>query len=198
MKKNDGPDSKSSKSRLALKLERSLDGTAKSRLDDPMKLKTLIITLALGLTAAAICSADTKNIEQALRDLDAEWSKAASAKDLDKTVSYYSDNAVVLPPNAAIATTKEAVRNVWKDTLATTVSGSWKATHVDVAKSGDMAWITGTFEWSTKDASGNTTNDRGKYLEVWKKQADGKWKCVADTWNSDLPAPGTGTMEKKE
>ena len=29
--------------------------------------------------------------------------------------------------------------------------------------------------------------DRGKYLEVWKKQADGKWKVVADMFNSDLP-----------
>jgi ketosteroid isomerase-like protein len=32
-------------------------------------------------------------------------------------------------------------------------------------------------------------NDTGKFLEVWKKQADGKWKCVADTYNSDLPVP---------
>jgi ketosteroid isomerase-like protein len=30
--------------------------------------------------------------------------------------------------------------------------------------------------------------ERGKYLSVWKKQSDGSWKCVADTWNSDLPA----------
>jgi ketosteroid isomerase-like protein len=29
--------------------------------------------------------------------------------------------------------------------------------------------------------------DRGKYLAVWKKQADGSWKCVADMFNTDLP-----------
>jgi hypothetical protein len=30
--------------------------------------------------------------------------------------------------------------------------------------------------------------DRGKILEVWKKQSDAQWKCVVDTWNSGLPA----------
>jgi ketosteroid isomerase-like protein len=37
------------------------------------------------------------------------------------------------------------------------------------------------------DPTGTSVNDRGKYLEVWKKQADGTWKCVMDMWNSDLP-----------
>lgn len=37
--------------------------------------------------------------EQAVRDADAAWSKAAGAKDLDKTVSFYADDAIVLPPN---------------------------------------------------------------------------------------------------
>src|SRR5206468_6614210 len=55
--------------------------------------------------------------ERTLRDLDAQWSKAAAAKDLEQTVAYYSDDAIVLPPNTASATTKEAIRNAWKDLL---------------------------------------------------------------------------------
>jgi len=39
------------------------------------------------------------------------------------------------------------------------------------------------------DASGKPVNDHGKYVEVWEKQADGKWKCGTDIWNSDLPVP---------
>jgi len=30
-------------------------------------------------------------------------------------------------------------------------------------------------------------DDRGKFVVVWKKQADGAWKIVADIWNSDMP-----------
>ena len=90
-----------------------------------MKTKTLIVTLALGVAAAAVCLAADTKIEQALRDLDAQWSKVAGAKDIDKTVSFYSDDAIVMPPNGQSATTKEAIRALWKD-LLTDASISWK------------------------------------------------------------------------
>ena len=156
-----------------------------------MKTKTLVVTLTLGVAAAAVCwAADTK-IEQALRDLDAKWSAAAGAKDVDKTVSYYSDDAVVMPPNAPSATTRETIRSAWKEMLTTPGAAiSWKATKVEVAKSGDLACVSGTYEETMTDASGKSAKDHGKYVEVWEKQADGNWKCGADIWNSDLPAPG--------
>jgi len=77
-----------------------------------MKPKTLLLTLTLGLAAAAVCLAGDTKAEQALRDADDAWSKAAASKDLDKTVSYYSADASVLPPNAPIATTKEAIKKL--------------------------------------------------------------------------------------
>jgi ketosteroid isomerase-like protein len=60
-----------------------------------------------------------------------------------------------------------------------------------------MAWVNGTYELAMKDATGRPINDRGKYLEVWEKQADGKWKCGADMWNSDLSASTPVRVEKK-
>ena len=133
-------------------------------------------------------AADTK-IEQALRDLDAQWSAAAGAKDLDKTVSYYAEGAIVMPPNAPGATTKEAIRSAWKEMLTTPGAAiSWKATKVEVAKSGDLAYVSGTYEETMTDASGKRAQDRGKYVEIFKKQADGTWKVIVDIWNSDLPA----------
>jgi len=165
-----------------------------------MKTKTFILSGCTALlTLVFVCPALAKHarIEKALRDLDAQWSAAAGAKDLDKTVSYYADNAIVMPPNAPAATTKEAIRAAWKDLLALPgLALSWKATHVEVAALGDMAWMTGTYEIMTKDAGGKPTNDHGKYLEVWKKQADGKWKVVADIWNSDLPTANAPTEQQ--
>lgn len=162
-----------------------------------MKTKTLALLSCFALLSFAFvgtaAAADTK-IEQALRALDAQWSAAAGAKDLEKTVSYYAEDAIVMPPNATAATTKEAIRTAWKDTLASTINGNWKATRVEVARSGDMACVSGTYEWTSNDASGKPVNDHGKYLEVWEKQADGKWKCGADIWNSDLPV---APVEKK-
>jgi ketosteroid isomerase-like protein len=131
----------------------------------------------------------TGSVEQLLRDLDAKWAKAAAAKDVEQTIAFYSDDAIVLPPNATSAATKEAVRNVWKDMLASPgLTITWKPTKVQLARSGDMGWVSGTYELTMNDASGEPINDRGKYLEVWEKQIDGNWKCAADMWNSDLTA----------
>jgi ketosteroid isomerase-like protein len=131
----------------------------------------------------------TQPVEQLLRDLDAKWSKAAAAKDVDQTIAFYSDDAIVFPPNATSAATKEAIRNGWKEMLGSPgFVISWQPTKVQVGKAGEMAWVSGTYELTTNDPSGKPNNDRGKYLEVWEKQTDGNWKCRADMWNSDLTA----------
>jgi ketosteroid isomerase-like protein len=149
-----------------------------------MKINVLIALIVFSLLCT-VSAADTKAIEQVLRDLDDQWSAAAGVKDFEKIVSFYSDDAVVMPPNAPRATTKEAIRTIWKD-LLTDASISWKTKEVEVAQSGDLAYSSGTYEVTLNDPTGTPVKDRGKYLEVWKKQADGTWKCVMDMWNSDL------------
>ena len=131
----------------------------------------------------------TQPVEQLLRDLDAKWAKAAATKDVDQTIAFYSDDAIVLPPNAASAVTKDAIRNGWKEMFASPgFVISWQPTRVEVGKSGQMAWVSGTYASTMNDARGKSINDRGKYLEVWEKQTDGNWKCAADMWNSNLAA----------
>jgi ketosteroid isomerase-like protein len=173
---------------------KSIDATSNSGLDGAMKIEKLF-TLTMCLAASVCLAADTKAIEQSLRDLDAQWSAAAGGKDLEKTISFYSADAIVLPANAPAATTKEAIRNTWKDLLASPgLAISWKTTKVEVARSGDIGYTTGTYELTMNDETGKPVPDHGKYVEVWKKHADGKWKVVADIWNSDLPLP---SPEKK-
>ena len=58
--------------------------------------------------------------------------------------------------------------------------GKWKRTQ-------HFPYTSGTTEMNFKDASGKTNHDKGKYLTVWKKQADGSWKVLYDMFNSDLP-----------
>ena len=163
-----------------------------------MKRKPLLLCSCFALLSFAfvgtVAAGDTK-IEQALRDLDAKWSAAAGAKDLDKTVSYYAESAVVMPPNAPSAKTRETIRSAWKEMLTSPGAAiSWKATKVEVAKTGDLAYVSGTYEETMTDASGKPAKEHGKYVEIFKKQADGTWKVVADIWNSDLPA---SAAEKK-
>src|SRR6516165_1840766 len=150
-------------------------------------IEPVSISQSLPLGAPSEKQSGTQPVEQLLRDLDAQWAKAAGAKDVEQTIGYYSADAIVLPPNATSAATKEEVRNVWKDLLASPgLVITWEPTRVQLDKSGEMGWVSGTYELTMNDASGKPINDRGKYLEVWEKQSDGIWKCAADMWNSNL------------
>ena len=167
-----------------------------------MKTKTLFLAGCIALLAftfvGTTAAADMK-MEQALRDADAEWSRVAAAKDLDKTVSFYADDAMVLPPNQSMVTSKTGIRNLWKGFLDSLTDINWKTTRVEMAKSGDMGYLIGAYAMTMKDGA----KDTGKYCEVWKKQADGKWKVAADMFSSDLPAapasssPAPAVPEKK-
>ena len=134
--------------------------------------------------------------ESAIRDLDAQWSKAAGANDLESTVSFYSDDASLLPPDAPIAVGKQAIRASWASMLGPGVSLSWSVSKVDVARSGDLAYLIGVYQMTSKDPQGKPVSDHGKLVEVWKKQPDTKWKTVADIYNSDLP-PAAPPEKKK-
>ena len=48
----------------------------------------------------------------------------------------------------------------------------------------------GAYEMSFNDPAGKPVSDKGKYVTIWVKQQDGKWKVAVDMFNSDLPAPG--------
>ena len=112
-----------------------------------MKREVLFLSAYIALLSFAFVgttiAADSK-LEKAVRDADAEWSKVAAAKDLDKTVAFYADDAVVLPPNQPAVTNKDGIRNLWKGFLDSFIDISWKTARVEVAKSGDMAVLTGT------------------------------------------------------
>lgn len=157
----------------------------------PFVLAGCVALLVFALACQTQAPPDTRAAdESALKEADAQWSNAAGTRDVDKTVAFYADDAIVLPPNGPIVTKKEAIRNAWKDMITPAGSAiSWKATKVEVARSGELGYLSGTYEFTMNDANGKPVEDRGKFVEVWKKQTDGAWKCVSDIWNSDLPAP---------
>ena len=127
--------------------------------------------------------------EAAVRQTDADWSKAAQSKKVDDWAAFYSKDAVILPPNDKKASDKESIHKFIAELLALPgLSLSWEPAKVEVARSGDLAYTQGAYILTANDAHGKPLTDHGKTLEIWKKQPDGRWKCVVDMWSSDLPA----------
>lgn len=158
-----------------------------------------ILVVSFGLLALTLAcqreAADTRVADAgAIRAAEQDWSNAAAAKELSRTLSFYADDASMFAPNAPIATGKDAIRAIWSQEFANPgFAISWQTAKVEVSRSRDLAYTRGTYEFTLSDLKGRPFTDRGKYVVVWKKHADGNWKAVADIWNSDLPPPGAPT-----
>jgi uncharacterized protein (TIGR02246 family) len=160
-------------------------------------MKSVRMVLAGAFLVALLPSAtgqqasDTRAMaEAAIRAADAAGLKAAQAKDVAGATANYADDASWLPPNAPIVQGKEAIRNAWAQFLS--IPGlkiDWQIIKVDVSQAGDMAYTLYKYNMTMAGPNGSPINDRGKDMSVWKKQSDGAWKMVADTFNSDLPLP---------
>lgn len=141
-----------------------------------------VASMAVSQTGGKKTSAD----EQRIRDLDKAWSEAVEAKDVDKTVSYYTDGASVLPFNAPIATGKDQIRHAWSELMAKPgFALTFAPTRIEVAKSRDLAYEVGTFVLKMNDAQNNPTTSNGKYVVAWKRQPKGEWKVDLDIFNTD-------------
>ena len=66
----------------------------------------------------------------------------------------------------------------------------------DWMKASKLAYIVGTYQMSFKGPDGKPASDNGKTIEIWKKQADGSWKCIVDGYSSDLPPLPTPAASK--
>jgi ketosteroid isomerase-like protein len=150
----------------------------------------LLLGVSVMSTAFAAAAGAAASAEQSLRDVDAAWVRAAQAHSVDGWMSFYSDDALVLPPNEAAASSPAAVRKSIAELLALPgLRIEWHPVRIETAQGGDLAALAGAYTLSYRDGSGATVSDRGKLLEVWRRQTNGDWKCVMDTWNSDLAAP---------
>ena len=160
-------------------------------------MKTLFLLSATALVLAASGCAPQVDVEAeaaAIRAAEDEALEIAQAKDAERWASVYADDARVFPPNALLVTGKEAIRNLFAELFASPgFEIDWEVTRVEVSRAGDLGYVVGTHEATVNDAEGNPITDRGKWIAIWKKQADGTWKCIEDIWNSDLPAGGGNT-----
>ena len=137
----------------------------------------------------AIIAEDHSSEAAAIMKADSAWDKISEAKSADGWLNNYSDNAIMMPPGEKVCADKASREASIKNMFAIPgMSLRFQTTKAEVSKSGDIGYAVGVYQWKSKDAKGKDYNEAGKYTEVWKKQADGSWKCVADILNADPQA----------
>lgn len=133
--------------------------------------------------AAPAAPPDTRAADEAaIRAADASFAQWALAKDLDKCVSLYADDAVAFAPDMPAVIGKDNIRKFLSGlTSAPSLQLNIHIASVDVARSGDIAIDRGTVDSTMTDKKGKTTTQTVEYVLVWKKQPDGSWRIIADT-----------------
>jgi uncharacterized protein (TIGR02246 family) len=156
----------------------------------PRYLFACVALFALMTACSSNVPTSQKADVAAVRSAEAAWVKDTATKDVDKFVSYYSNDASVLLPNQMLITGKDNIKAAFKPMLADpNFALTFQSTRAEASKSGDFVYVIGTYSMtSSSPTDQKPVTDQGKYLTVFKKQADGSWKAVADMINSDLPA----------
>ena len=159
---------------------------------------SLIVCLALAALIAGCTNAptpppippDTRAADvQAVKDVEAAWLKDMATKDAGKFASYFAEDGCALYPGAGIVCGREAIKAAIAPYFADpNFSFTLQSTRAMASKGGDMVYSQGTYTMTmTNPKTKKTMTDKGKYLTVYTKQADGSWKAIADTSNSDSP-----------
>jgi len=147
---------------------------------------------ALTLAVAIGASAQNTKAAEAIRKADQDWMAAFTSKDVNKAAAFMAPDGAMYEPNAPPVQGLDAVKNALAGMFKMSDEKlTWTPTLVEAAKSGDLGFSSGTYEFSFKDPSGKTIDDKGKYVTVWQKQADGSWKVIRDIFNSDIPSQST-------
>ena len=140
--------------------------------------------------AAAPAPPDTHDADvQAIKDTEVAWAKTAAAKDADKFTSYYADDAALLLEAMPLVSGKDAIGKTVKEMMGDpNFALDFHGTRWDVAKSGEFGFAQGVYTMTmTNPKTKKGSTEKGKYLTVFKKQADGTWKAVEDMVGSDGP-----------
>ena len=146
--------------------------------------KFLALIPALVLLLAGCTGADVSAEKAALLAADTAWAAAAESGDVERTVAFWTDDAVMYFPDRPEVTGIQAIRDFMvKNQSVAGFSISWSPSQAVVAQSGEIGYTTGALEVSLPAPDGTMVKRKGNYVRIWRQQADGAWKCPMEISN---------------
>jgi ketosteroid isomerase-like protein len=157
--------------------------------------------VAVVLLAASACAPpppapDTVALGKALLARDSAFDASASSGNVETIISYWSDDALVIPPGQPPIEGKAALRAYITETLK--IPGfkiSWKSEKPQFSPDGKFATLRGTNAVTVPGPDGKPMMILGRGITVWRLDADGQWRCTMDVWNQP-PLPVTQAKAK--
>jgi ketosteroid isomerase-like protein len=118
---------------------------------------------------------------------DAEWAATASdGHDIERILSYWTEDAVVLPPGLPPIVGKPALRQYVLASLQ--IPGfriSWTSTEVTFSPDRNLAYLFSHNAVTMNGPDGTPATTKGRAVTIWRRESDGEWRCAVDIWNAE-------------
>jgi ketosteroid isomerase-like protein len=157
-----------------------------------MRAFAMISLIAIGILSACQKQPKAPDLEaerQAILAADEAWVAAAGRKDFEQTMSYWTDDATMMPPDIAPLKGKDAIGEYIAAGFALPgFAASWKSQEIVIAADGKTAYQFATNEFTASDSAGTLHTVAGKGVVIWRKEPDGAWRAAVDIWNGVGPS----------
>lgn len=147
----------------------------------------VVLSLGFGFQGSGAPGEFSPADRTAIEKADAVWQEAANAHDFAKLAKVYTEDAVLLPPNSPVIEGRRAIQAFF---AAFPPFEGMRLKQIECVGRGDLAYARGEYAMKILPPGGEPIDEKGKYLEIWRKGADGGWQLARDMFSSDLPAEG--------
>lgn len=126
--------------------------------------------------------------EQVERASDGNWA-ALLAGDVERVASYWTDDAIVLPPDQPRVAGLAGIRRFLRAQFDAIRFEGFQMLEREIEVMGGRALELARYELSIVPVGGGAAERvEGRYILVWQRQPDGSWKATRDIWNFAPPS----------
>ena len=125
-----------------------------------------------------------KQDEKTIRDLHSAFEKSIKVSDWASMIEFYAEDAIQMPPSEPAVVGKKAIQvrlEIYKG-----YSWEWRERPIKIIDGrDDLIFVWSHFNQKGTRPDGSSFVGTGDILQVFRKQGDGSWKIVFDTWSYD-------------
>lgn len=142
-------------------------------------VRVAAFTAALAMPALAFAGSHAEAIHDAVGKFEAAY----NAGDSTALARLYTADGALFPPGAGRVDGIDGIAAFWQSAMESGLADiDLETTELDAR--GDVATEIGRFTGTVPDGEGGTAPVAGKYVVIWKRDTDGRWRLHRDIWNT--------------
>jgi ketosteroid isomerase-like protein len=126
-------------------------------------------------------SVDKETVKKEILQTEQAFAQMTEEKGIAEAFYHYAaENAVIKRENDTLIVGKDPIRAYYETGSNKDATVNWAPDFIEVSNDGTMAYTYGRYHWKIIGEKGDTTEYKGVFHTVWKRQSDNSWKYVWD------------------